>query len=121
MSNTKYINEKSKELVHKIEREKFKEIFEVLDDDNDGKISYENIEINSSLNIILDLTLKLLEVLTPIFEIIEKEQLELNLEGFIKLLYDHYNNLTIYDKDAIFEFKKYKKINEMPTFTVVII
>ncbi len=65
------------------------------------------------------LSLKLLEIFTPLFDRMEKQNVALNAEAFTEAAYQHYKTLTVYDKKAVFDFnRRFRAKDEVkqPTF-----
>jgi len=127
MSNKKFTREKSVVLLGKAEREKLTEIFNALDSDQDGKISASKIDITrifcdfGAKFLKIELSLKLLDLFTPLLSEMEAKNEELNCEEFVNTAYEHYKTLNTYDKKAIFDFKRrFRGLEDIPkhTFTV---
>ncbi len=112
MANKPYVQVRSAKLTDKLENEKLAAIFQSLDSDHDGVISAAKISIQ-------ELSIQLLDVFTPILQDMEKRELTMNVEQFLEAAHQRYRGLTVYDKQAILDFKKRSRAKEgiiTPTF-----
>ena len=82
--NQVHIEKNSNELFENMKREKFNKIFNLLDGDEDGKISFTSMETKN-------LTKTIRTLLDPVFRQIKFEQDSLNRMEFIKILHRIYN------------------------------
>ena len=70
------------------------EIFDLIDDDEDGYISPQHIDITTLPNNIID-------IITPVLLEIEQEQLTLDHEKFCELLEDLISTLTVEERNIL--------------------
>lgn len=75
LQKKKHWLEKSMKIVLKIKLEKYKEIFDLLDSDKDGFISFNNIKLS-------DITPEILEALTPLFDELQKKGNYIDFKDF---------------------------------------
>jgi hypothetical protein len=97
---TKQKRSRSRLIMEKIKSQRCRELFNKLDDDNDGYISAQKIDILHVDNYIIDL-------ITPFLLDIESKALILNFEQFLEALTKFSKkNLTLDEKNALFGPKK---------------
>jgi hypothetical protein len=86
---------RSRKLVDKIKAQRIKELFTKLDDDKDGYISAQQIDILGVSNEVID-------IITPFLLTIEEKSLVLNYKQFSQLLTDFSKDLNIDEKNILF-------------------
>lgn len=90
---------KSRNIMDQIKIKRCQELFEKLDDDEDGYISAQKIDILQVSNQIID-------IITPFLLEIESKALILNFEQFMEALTKFSKNLTLEEKNILFGPKK---------------
>lgn len=86
---------KSKKIINTVRKQRCKELFSKLDDDNDGYISAHKIDI-------LNVDNKIIDLITPILLKIEKRALILNFEQFCETLEEFAKKLTVEERNLLF-------------------
>lgn len=86
---------RSRKLVDKIKAHRIKELFIKLDDDQDGVISAQKIDILGVSNEVID-------IITPFLLEIEEKSLVLNYKQFSRMLNDFSKSLNIDEKNILF-------------------
>ena len=114
-SHLQYLQNKScpnsTRILHKVQKAKLSELFEQLDNDYDGYISAQKIDISKLSN-------ELLDVLTPLLLKIEEHALKLNFDQFVEIVFEFAKRLSLPDRTLLLgqSRKLYKSPPEQPSF-----
>lgn len=102
----------SAKILEKVQKAKLSELFEQLDNDYDGYISAQKIDISKLPN-------ELLDVLTPLLLKIEEHALKLNFDQFVEIVLEFAKRLSLPDKTLLLGQTRelYKSPPEQPSFT----
>jgi hypothetical protein len=86
---------RSEEMYDKQKNIALEKIFKRLDNDKDGKISKNNIDLNG-------ITKRILKIISPIMDELKSGKMQITLEEFIKKCEKIYENLNYADKKELF-------------------
>ncbi|EAR99752.2 hypothetical protein TTHERM_00666280 (macronuclear) [Tetrahymena thermophila SB210] len=93
------INDNSKKIVQQLEDTRLREIFNLLDDDQDGQIDSKNINITS-------ISPKVLELISPVLYEMEDYHFQLNYEEFSQAIKRLAKGMTSQQKNDLFLYSK---------------
>lgn len=102
----------SKKILYNLYKKKLNKLFEMLDNDYDGYISAQRINITELSN-------ELLDVITPLLLKLEEHSLKLNFDQFVEIVLEFSKCLSLPDKEILLgqERELFKNLPEEPTFT----
>ncbi|KAL4487213.1 hypothetical protein ABPG72_017932 [Tetrahymena utriculariae] len=93
------INDNSRKIVQQLEDNRLREIFSLLDDDQDGQIDSKNINITS-------ISPKILELISPVLYEMEDYHFQLNYEEFSSAIKRLAKGMTSQQKNDLFLYSK---------------
>lgn len=109
MGRKPVVNKKSKEYYEERKVVAFYQIFSLLDEDEDGRICSQRVNLQV-------LPREILKIIYPLIEELEALEVELEEHEFIQSLHNLFNTLSIHERNVILGFTATPRLGEQPSF-----